>query len=203
LWVLVAFASLLAIALFLLWVPLDVVFDASFPEKPNFRIKLRWFYGLVRKEIAGKAKLRDKKKEVKEEKRKPGKKRKIKFADIVQLLRTRGLSSRVKTLLKDLFKVIHIKSLLADFRVGLDNPADTGLFFAFIGPPIFWLSSRFPVRLTVQPVFEEAAFSGHAQGAVRIHPGTLITPLLKFIFSLTALRLVIRLAKSKWKRRKG
>ncbi len=200
-WLLVALVSLLAVFAFLLWAPLEVVFDASFRQERRLHVRMRWCHGLITRDIAGKA---EPGKEVKEGVR--GKRKRGKgwpgFADAVRLLRTRGLLKRAGILLKDLLKAVRIRNLLADLKVGLDSPADTGMLFACIGPPLFWLGPRLPVQLNIQPVFEQATFSGHAQGEVSTRPLALLLPLLKFIFSPAALRALGQLARSKWRRRR-
>ena len=87
--------------------------------------------------------------------------------------------------------------------MGLDNPADTGLLFALIGPAIFFLSRSVPCQIRVQPSFEgEAAFQGYLHGAVRLRPIRLVTPIVRFAFSLAAIRVVKILVLARWKRKK-
>jgi len=96
-----------------------------------------------------------------------------------------------------------IRELGANLRIGLDNPADTGLLFALIGPATLFLSPAFPHEIRVQPSFDaEAVFEGHLYGAVRLHPIQLAPPFLRFICSLATIRAIKTLVLTKWKRKK-
>ena len=199
-WVIVTLASLAVILILVLSVPLDMAVQVSVPRKPRFRVKLVWLFGLVSKEITRRKKPEEKKKVVKD-KRKPGEGRR-KFKNIFKILRTRGLLKQLKVLLRDILGCLKIRDLTADFRVGLGDPADTGLLFALIGPTTFWLSSSSYHRIRVQPSFaDEPTFEGHLSGAVRLRPIQLVIPLLKFVFSLATVRVVKKLVLAKWKRK--
>ena len=200
-WVIVTLASLAAILILVLSVPLEMAVHVDVHGRPKLRLKLLWLFGLVSKEITRKKKPEEKKKAVKA-KPKPGK-RIRRFGDIFKILRTRGLLRQLKVLLSDILGCLKIRNLVADFRVGLGNPADTGLLFALIGPTTFWLSSSFPHQVKVRPSFEgEATFEGYSYGALRLRPIQLVIPFLRFIFSLATVRMVKKLVLTKWKRKK-
>ena len=200
-WVIVTLASLIVILVFVLSVPLEMAAHVDVYGRPKLRLNLVWLFGLVSKEITKKKKPEEKKKAVKA-KRKLGE-RKRRFWDIFEILRTRGLLKQLKVLLSDILGCLKIRDLVADFRVGLDNPADTGLLFALIGPTTFFLSSSIPHQVRLRPSFEgEATFEGYSSGAVRLRPIRLTMPLLRFVFSLATLRAVKKLVLSKWKRKK-
>ena len=200
-WVIVTLASLAVILSLVLSVPLDMAFQVSVPGRPRFRMKLLWLFGLVSKEITREKKPEEKKKAVKE-RRKPGERRR-RFGDVFAILRTRGLLRQLRVLLSDILNRLKIRDLAADFRVGLGDPAETGLLFALIGPTTFCLSSSFPLQVRVQPSFaDEATFEGYSQGTVRLRPIQLVIPFLRFIFSLTTIRAVKKLVLTKWKRKK-
>lgn len=201
-WVVIALASLAAVIIFVLCIPLDGEVHLDVHGKPKFRMKLIWFFGLVSKKITKRRKKPKEEKRIAEGKRKP-KKRKIKARTIFKILRTRGLLGQLKRLLRDILKCLKIRDLRADFRVGLDDPADTGLLLALIGPAIFFLGSSRVHEIRVQPSFEdEAVFEGYLRGAVRLVPIQLVMPLLRFVFSLATLRVVKILVLTKWKRKK-
>jgi len=201
LWVIVTLASLAAIIILVLCVPLEMTLHADVCGKPKFRLKLSWLFGLVSKEVTRGKEPKEKKKLVKE-KRKPreGKRR---LRDILEILRTRGLLSQLKRLLRDVLSRLKIRDLIADFRVGLGNPADTGLIFAIIGPATFLWNSSFPHQIRVQPSFEDkAVFEGYSHGVVRLRPIQLVIPFLRFAFSIATIRAAKRLVLTKWKRKR-
>jgi len=201
LWVVISLASLAVILIFVLCVPLDMTLHADVYGKPKLRLKLSWLFGLVSKEVTRGKEPKEKKKLVKE-KRKPreGKRR---LRDILEILRTRGLLSQLKRLLSDVLSRLKIRDLIADFRVGLGDPADTGLLFALIGPATFWLNSSLSHQIRVQPSFEgEGVFEGYSHGVVRLRPIQLVIPFLRFAFSIATIRVAKRLVLTKWKRKR-
>ena len=200
-WVVISLASLAVILIFVLCVPLDMTLHADVYGKPKLRLKLSWLFGLVSKEVTRGKEPKEKKKLVKE-KRKPreGKRR---LRNILEILRTRGLLSQLKRLLRDVLSRLKTRDLIADFRVGLGDPADTGLLFALIGPATFWLNSSLSHQIRVQPSFEgEGVFEGYSHGVVRLRPIQLVIPFLRFAFSLATIRVAKRLVLTKWKRKR-
>lgn len=157
-------------------------------------MKLVWLFGLVSKEISREEKAAEGKPE-------PGRRR-VGAKTVFLLLRTRGLLEQLKSLLKDILGCFKIRHLVANFRVGLDDPADTGLFFAFVGPVAHFLNSSFSHEIRVQPAFDKAVFEGFSHGTVKLRPIRLFPPLLRFAFSLATLRVAKGLILTKWKRRK-
>jgi hypothetical protein len=170
------------------------------PGKPRVRFKLLWLFGLVGREMVGREKPEEK---AAPEKPKLKKKKKRRFKDIFVILRTKGLLKQFQIFVRDLLRCFKIRDLNADIKVGLGSPDDTGQLFAFIGPPVFWLSSTLPFSVNVQPAFEdEATFEGHAQGKVKLRPIQLFIPISRFLFSFATLRLLKNFIASRWKRKR-
>ena len=201
-WVVTTLASLAAVITLVLCIPLNAVLRVDVYGRPKFQVRLVWLFGLVSKEITKGKKGTEEEKGIAEGKRKPGK-RKIKARTIFQILRTKGLLKQLKRLLQDILKCLKIRDLRVNFRVGLDDPADTGLLLALIGPATFFLGSSRVHEIRVQPSFEdEAVFEGYLHGAVRLVPIQLAIPFLRFVFSLAAIRAAKTLVLAKWKRTK-
>jgi hypothetical protein len=200
LWVIIAIASLAVLIFFVLCVPLDMVLRADVYGKPKVRLRFSWLFGLVSKEITG-----EKEKPV--EKRRAAKGRKKRWWGdtriIFRILRTKGVLRRLKELRKDLFSCLNFRNLVADFKIGLGDPADTGLLFAFLGPATVFLGSSHQHQIRLEPSFsDDAIFQGYSHGTVRVRPIRLVPPFLKFAFSLTAIRVAKTIISSKWKRKK-
>lgn len=198
-WVIAILAGLAVLLCLLLCVPLDVALRMDVYGKPEFRLRLSWLFGLVSREISG-------------EKEKPpekkgaviGKKR-LRWRDVsftFTMLRTRGLLKRLKDLMiKGVLRHLKLRDLVADFRIGLGDPADTGLLFALIGPATAFMGGSHRVR--IEPSFgDDAKLQGYSRGTVRLRPIQLVPPFLKFFFSVTALRVTSALVFRKWKTRK-
>ena len=190
-WVIATLASLALLIILAFSVPLDVVLRVDVYGRPKFRTRLVWLFGLVSKEIRRGKKTPGEKRGVVKGKRKP-RERRGRAKAIFQILRTKGLLRQFKCLLKDILSRLKIRDLSVNLRVGLDDPADTGLLFAIIGPATFFLSSSFLHEIRVQPVFDKAVFEGYL----------LVPPLLRFAFSLTTMRVLKILVWTKWKRKK-
>ncbi|OGO22928.1 MAG: hypothetical protein A2144_02595 [Chloroflexi bacterium RBG_16_50_9] len=186
-WVIAILASLVILVVLALSVPLDLGVSVDMSGRPKFRMRLKWFFGLISGEIGKKEdKTEDEEKGVKG-RRKPGKKGPG-VRTMLEILRTRGLLRRVRLLLKDIFRLIRIKDLAADLKVGLGDPAGTGVLFAIMGPLHFFLSSSLSDRVKVQFVADEAVLEGSLHGSLRLQPILLIPPMLRFIISRPVLR---------------
>ena len=168
--------------------------------RPKFRVKLAWFFGLISKELTREKKKPEGEKETTKEK--PKKKRRAGFGTVFEILRTRGLLGQIRILLRDIYSCFRISHLEANLRVGLDNPADTGLLFAFIGPATLFLRRSFPYQISIQPVFGEAILEGFSHGKVRLRPIQLVPSFMRFVFSLATIRVVKTLVMTKWKRKR-
>ena len=200
-WAVATLASLALLGVLVLGIPLAVTLRIDVHGRPKVRTRLVWLFGLVSKEIEkGKKPPAEKRRLVKDKPK--SREGRGKGRAMFQILRTKGLLGQFKRLVKDILSHFKIRDLEVNLRVGLDNPADTGLLFAFIGPATFWLNSTFPHRIRVQPAFDEAVFEGYLYGALRLRPIQLVPPLLRFAFSLTTLRVLKTLVLAKWKRKK-
>jgi len=200
LWVIAVIASLAVILFLVLCVPLDMVLHADVYGKPKFRLRFSWLFGLVSKEITGEKKKPPEKKRAAKSKKKRGRRD---TRVIFSILRTKGVLRRLKELLKDVFSCLKFRELVADFKIGLGNPADTALLFAIIGPATAFLGSSYLHKIRLQPSFgDDAVLEGYSHITVRLHPIRLASPFPKFAFSLTALRIIKALILSKWKREK-
>ena len=198
-WLIVALASLVALFLLVLSVPLDLALRLDVHGRTRFSLKLVWLFGLVGKEL-GRRKKKGKLKKAKPEK---AKEKKGGARKALKILRTKGLLRQLKILVTDVLSSLSIRQLRADFRIGLDNPADTGLLFALIGPSLIFLSPSVRRSISIKPSFEvEAVLEGYAQAAVRLRPIRLVIPLLKFVFSLPTLRVIKATVLAKWKRKR-
>ncbi|MGA7677275.1 MAG: hypothetical protein WCA51_02735 [Dehalococcoidia bacterium] len=199
-WAIAVLASLAVLITLLLCVPLDLVFRTNIDGRPKFSMRLVWLFGLVSHE------LRRGKKKPEEKKTIEHKQKRLDWIWWIRItfevLRTKGLLRQFGSLAKRIRRRIKIKELVANFKVDLDNPADTGLLFAFLAPVNLLLSYFSPHQIRIEPSFAgEAIIEGHLYGAVRVRPIQLAAPLMGFAFSSPTLRAVKKLVLSKWKRK--
>ena len=186
-------AIAVGVIIFLLSIPLDLSFYLGIRERLDFRVSLRWFFGLVKKDF-GRQKKQAKKK---------AKKRAGRSWAFVDLLRIRGLLLKILRLLKDVFRHIRIRDLRIDFTMGLDDPADTALIVGSLWLPIFLLRSSLPYSIRLQPSFDNGpVFQGYAHVVLRLRPIQLVPAIIRFGCSRAALRLLGVLISGRWKRKK-
>ena len=194
-WAIAVLASLAVLITLALCVPLDVALRMDTEKKPKLSIKLVWLFGLVnlglrRKRDSSQRKLRSHQ-------------TKGNIRTAFHLLRTKGLLTRLIKLLRDILRCIKIRELGADLKVALDNPADTGLLFAFVAPLNLRLRSLASQEIRIEPSFDDTFLKGYFQGKARLQPIHLIPPLLEFTFSPPAIRALKRLISTRWERRQS
>ena len=199
-WVIAVPVGLAILLLFVLCVPLDATLDARVHGRLRFRVRLSWLFGLVQKEITGDKKKPEKKPEIAKGKRKHDWRR---SKGIFEIIRTKGLLKQLRGLIKSVLSRLTIRGFVANLKIGLEDPADTGFLFAIIGPAVHFLGSSHFREIKVQPSFGgEAVFESFSYGRVRLRPIQLLTPFLRFAFSLATIRVVKKLVLTKWKRKK-
>jgi len=197
LWVIAVLAALAALLILALSVPLDLSFHASTRDKPRFGARFSWFFGLVNKDVEkGKTRpVRKKKAEAKRKRRAGG----VRF--FLDILKTRGLVKQVVVLIKSILGRIHIRDTALDLKIGLEDPADTGLLFSFAGPIAAFMNLYTTHNITLQPSTGDGiVFEGYTQGKVRLRPIEVVPPLLKFIFSAAVFRAAGTVIIRQWKR---
>jgi hypothetical protein len=187
LWAIAVLASLVILIALALCMPIDVVLRMDTEKKPKFSINIVWPFGLVNIEILKGGKYPP------QHKHKPRDNFKTNF----DILRTKGLLTRLIKLLRDILRCIKVRELDADLKVALDNPADTGLLFAFVAPLNLILRSFAPQKIRIEPSFDDTFLKGYFQGKARLQPIRLIPPLLAFSFSMPAMKVFKSLLSNK------
>jgi len=196
LWLIITIVSLVVFFLLVFSIPLDLSLRLDANGTIKFQSKLVWLFGILSKRISKKLR---KTKKVKQKKVK-GKKGGINT--VLFFLRTKGLLKQVNVLVKDIFNSLSIRRLKANFIIGLDNPADTGLLFAYIGSASVFLNHSKRYSINIKPSFEDGAvLKGYIHTVIRLLPIRLIIPLSKFIFSPPVLKIAKALFVSKWKKK--
>lgn len=195
-WIIATLAGIAVLILLSLFIPLNLKWHIDIPGKPRFKTEISWLFGFVHKEITKKEEPPVTKKTVKSK----AEKKVIGAKVLLQILRVKGLLQQVKILLKDTLKRIRLDALEVDFKLGLDDPADTGLLFAFIGPAACLFNAFLPDMVKIQASFaDEAVLEGSLDVALRLIPWLVVIPLLRFIFSPTGVKVTKILVALKWK----
>jgi hypothetical protein len=201
LWVIAIVMGVTILILLVCCIPLEVTFYVQAAGRPEFRVRVLWSFGLVQTERATHKTPQDTRSRV--DAAPKAQKREMRASTVLQLLKIKGLITQLWRLLLGILRCLRLKELKADLRIGLDDPADTGLLFALIGPAAVLVCSIWPDQIRVMPSFEdEAVFEGYAHGTVSMQPIRLIPPVVRVIFSLPTLNVLKALILNLWKKQK-
>ncbi len=94
--------------------------------------------------------------------------------------RGRALLNAVPRLVVELVAAFHLRSVTANVIFGLGDPADTGRLYGALAPLAFGLSAWPANRIQLQPDFENAVVGGQIDLRLRVRPGALILPIMRF-----------------------
>ena len=181
-WILAVVLGPLLFFVVLLAVPVDLVFYIEKDMAFSSKVRVGWMFNLVGKEIGGKKK-RERKKPKKEKE-----KRKRRIKPLIAMLRARGFLGRLVSFVKDVVRISHIHELRADIRVGLSDPAETGMLFAIVAPVIAYLRAFTSLDVRIQPEFDQTVFQGYFKGDLRIFPIQLLVVSILFALSPATMR---------------
>ncbi|MFC1935578.1 hypothetical protein ACFLX9_02285 [Chloroflexota bacterium] len=176
----------------ILSIPIEMAFDTS---RPGAKARVGWAFGLLWKDVGGKKKKpkRPKKKRPKKKKRGPGAKASLTF------LETRGIVSGLLKLARRMIGSIRVKQLNAHLRMGLDDPADTGILYSVICPILIPLNYIGSSNVRMDLCFEEAILDFTGQGHVRVVPAQMIWAVLLFGLSPAGLRAIRKAVVRRWR----
>ena len=180
-------AGIVLFVVLVLFIPVDMALNLEAHESVKARMRVGWLFGLVQKDM------RQRRKE------KPEKKRKENIKPILSLLKTKGLPGGILRLIGQMFSRLKVRQMDAELRVGLDDPVDTAMMCSLLWPALVPLSSFGPMRLRIEPVFDEPAFEASLHGRVRLYPIQMVGPLLRLILSATGWRTIRSMVVSRWK----
>lgn len=174
----------LLIVLLLLAVPLTVTFNLLWSNGLSGQVILAWGNGLVHANIpiepgtqSGDSKAAKHKK-----KRRSSSSGSVSFK---ALLRNKPFRERIVKYILDMWEAIGTRDVRLFMRIGLDNPADTGLLWAVLGPLSAILARSRYSEIALQPDFLQQTFALEGSGGVRIVPLRLLYLTLKLLLSPT------------------
>jgi len=194
-WVLAVVFGVFLFVYLLLTIPFDVTFYVEKDANFKSRVRVGWMFNLIGRDfnLTG----RDKKRKKKPEKEKPKKKRSVK--PFIAMLRARGFQRRLLRFIRDIFGSLHVRELRAYLRIGLNDPADTGMLFATVAPAVVHLRAFTPLDVQILPDFEQEGLRGYLKGRLRFFPIQIITVMSLFALSPATIRAIMALALA-WRR---
>ncbi|MBT8098719.1 MAG: DUF2953 domain-containing protein [Gammaproteobacteria bacterium] len=176
--------SVLVMIVVVLAIPLELEFDARWPESQHNRARLRWAFGLVRIELRDDATSATETRKVSE--RKPGRepRKERPGGSIFRALRMADFRQRLWRFVCDLWAVLHKRDVRIQCRLGLEDPADTGLAWSVLGPIAGFLQTVPGARIDLCPEFGDEIVDVAGRGTLRVYPlqvlallvGVLVSP---------------------------
>ena len=196
--------------LFVFSVPVDMAFDVGGPGVTRSRMRVGWLFGLLGKEFGGRGKNRieevgedpavrslpdvtvapvelegveePKERESKRKKKKRGAK------PYLSLLVTKGVARGLLKLSRRILSGIRVRHLDARVRIGLDDPAATGILYSALWPVLVPLTNNSSAKVRMELSFEEPALDVIARGRIWVFPIQMVWSVLLFVLSPTGLR---------------
>ena len=101
---------------------------------------------------------------------------------VVAVLRSHGFVHRLIRFASDILGSIQVRALRLRGRLGLEDPADTGRVWSFVGPLTAILAGLPGTDIEIDPDFESASMSLDGTGVVRIIPIEVFVAVISFRF---------------------
>ena len=179
--------ALLLSLITLLSVPVDLAFRVR--RETSFRTELtvRWMFGLVEFPLK-RRKPREKPAKPKAKKRKKRGRAAHLLPRLLGALRSAQFRRRLLRFCRDVIAALRLRDCGLRLRLGFDDPADTGVVWAFVGPLVALFEAREAANVDVGADFERETLEVEAGGKVRLIPAHLAWIVLVFAFSPVTLR---------------
>ena len=182
----------------LLCIPVETTAALDTESGKKFSLIMSWFFGIVKKDIGNR-----RQKRIRERTKSKRKKRLPSMPDInfaSQIANAGGILKRLKALITGIIRQLKITEITGDLVVGLEDPAQTGMLFAFIGPANALLNLHPRYNVSIRPFFDdENILKGTLYGNVKVQPIRLVGPVLKMAASKEVRRIGYDFIKKKWR----
>ena len=179
-------AGIVLFILLVFSIPVDMAFDVGGPGAARSRMRVGWLFGLLGKEFG------QRRKEPKE--RTPKRKKKRRSAKPFRsLLVTKGVARGLLKLSRRILSGVRVRHLDARLRIGLDDPADTGILYSALWPVLVPLTYNSSAKVRMELTFEEPALDLTGRGRIRVFPIQMVWFVLLFALSPAGLRAMKRM----------
>ncbi len=160
---------LLLIALFAIPVSLD--FRLSWNEAFREDIRLSWAFGLVRVRVPlQRPSVADSSAEEKDKPKKNAGRSKRRRPSVRAILQQKAFRRRLFRFVSDLWRAVQKQNVSLRLRLGLGDPADTGMLWSVLGPVAGYLGTLEEVSVFVEPDFFETTLEFDGSGRFRLVP---------------------------------
>ncbi len=177
-------ALLIALTLVALAARVSIGVEFAYADELRGHARLRALFGLVDTELSTSsgAKRSPRRHERRSKERRKRTSRRVAPRRVLAALDSDGVLAASRLYAQRLRQALRFSELFASFRIGLDDPADTGLAWGFCGPLAIILSDRHP-GLSLTPVFERPCFEADVKGSLSVMPLALIAATLAFMLT--------------------
>ncbi|WP_455205087.1 DUF2953 domain-containing protein [Kaarinaea lacus] len=176
-------AILLGVIIAILAIPFEFRFNIQRRESFHSEVAVRWLFGIVTFDVLRPQKPRGKNQQHTRAAKKKTKKKRKNIGNAKELIWNAKFRQRLIRFVKDIFNSVHISAFNLRLQLGLDDPADTGRLWAFMGPLSIWLSKLSNTKVQLQPDFQNELVYLNTNGTVRIIPLAIIGNVLAFLLS--------------------
>jgi len=176
-------AILLGLIIVVLAIPFEFTFNIQRRESFPSLVTVRWLFGIVTFDVLRPQKTLAKGQQHKKRAKKKTKKKRKNIGNAKELIWNARFRQRLILFVKDIFKSVHISAFNLRLQLGLDDPADTGRLWAFMGPLSIWLSNLSNTKVQLQPDFQNEVVFLSTNGTVRVIPLEIIFTVSAFLLS--------------------
>ena len=171
----------------LLIIPVELVFDFNNLDNKRSSIEFKMFFGLIQFQLYPKKKAKIKEKIVDSKYRDKdadikGKKR-FTFNKIFKIAMDEQFVAKVTGFIKNIFRSVKLRLEKLNIRLGLDDPADTGMLWGFVGPASAVLNFYCKHNVAIEPEFQDSVLDIDARGKVSVIPIEIVFISLVFLLS--------------------
>lgn len=153
----------------LLIIPIDIIFSLQRCPSIQRRISVYLMFGLIRFPVPSRC-IRNLFRQRSRRKESKVKRSQSQLRRVIIVLKSKGFSCRLLKFISDMYKAMRIRILNLRFILGLDDPANTGRLWAFIGPISNIFANLYIPNIYIEPDFMAETFYVEGKGEIRIIP---------------------------------
>ena len=173
---------ILAVLIALLAIPLSLSFSVTRLQALQGYIQFRWLFGLVN--IRANLPIKTPEPEKKPAKEKPkADKTRNNTRNIIAMLKQADFRQHLMKFIKNILRATHAQNLYLKLRIGLGDPADTGMLWAVMGPFSGMMKSLHVMKIDIEPEFIDEVMEVDSHGQFHLIPLQFIALSIGFILS--------------------
>ena len=181
-------AGILLALVALLAVPVDVAIRLEGIEPFEGRLGVRWLFGLVRVRLRVPRTRKPRARATSEPRRRAAWKARVGPGRLLAVARQPAFRDRARRLVAGLVRAVRPRGLWLRVRLGLGDPADTGMLWAIVGPLEAVARGWRGADVRIDPEFLDAVLELRARGRVRLIPLQVLALGLRFALSPSSIR---------------